>query len=185
MPATSLSSLRFPHNSLSMQTHLLFCQFSILFKKLFSSLDLGHLETAVISLSECIFLVLNKEKKKHLLTLSGRTILYLIGYFPAYMTSLFCTFILRSFFSQRWVTGILHSIKNHISWVPKQRQTVGYKTVWKKKFHKINVVVVTIVHYINSSTEKRHDTKFSQEILSAEDEKNLNHSSTETMQLPR
>lgn len=70
----------------------------------------------------------------------------------------------------------------------KQRQTVGYKTVWKKKKktkHKINVGVVTIIHYIDSPTEKHHDTKFSQEILSAEDEKNLNHNSTETMQLPR
>lgn len=40
---------------------------------------------------------------------------------------------------------------------PKQKQTVNYKTLWKKIFHKINFGVVTKVHHNNSSTETHHD----------------------------
>lgn len=89
MPAILLSSLWFPHNSLSMQTHLLFWQFSILFKKLFSSFDDPRAE----AFGDCSYFSfwmhfsgLKQRKKNHLLTLSGRIILYLIGSFPAYMT---------------------------------------------------------------------------------------------------
>lgn len=41
---------------------------------------------------------------------------------------------------------------------PEQKQTVDYKTPWKKIFHKTNFGVVTTTHHNNSPTETHHDT---------------------------